>query len=54
MLILTACREFSIERQDSNPHAGNNRIEFFFIGLNLLTLLAAWLTARIWYRGVKV
>jgi hypothetical protein len=28
-----------------------NNSRFFFIGLNLLTLLAAWLIARVWYRG---
>ena len=31
-----------------------NHSRFFFIGLNLLTLLAAWLIAHLWYRGVKV
>lgn len=33
--------------------SGNSRIEIYFIGLNLLTLLAAWSIARLWYRGVK-
>ena len=33
--------------------SGSGRIEFFFIGLNLLTLLAAWSIARIWYRVEK-
>jgi hypothetical protein len=33
--------------------SGNSRIEFFFIGLNSLTLLAAWLIARLWYRAAK-
>jgi hypothetical protein len=33
--------------------SGNSRIEIYFIGLNLLTLLAAWSIARLWYRGGK-
>ena len=33
--------------------SGNGRMEFSFIGLNLLTLLAAWAIARLWYRGAK-
>jgi hypothetical protein len=33
--------------------SGNGRIEFFFIGLNLLTFLAAIWIARIWYRVAK-
>jgi len=33
--------------------SGNWRIEVYFIGLNLLTLVAAWLITRLWYRGVK-
>ena len=35
-------------------NSGNGRIEFFFIGLNLLTLVAAWLIARLWYQVKKV
>ncbi len=35
-------------------NSGNARIEFYFIGLNLLTLLAAWLIARVWYQAAKV
>ncbi len=35
-------------------NSGNGRIEFFFLGLNLLVLLAAWVIARLWYRGIKV
>ncbi len=34
-------------------NSGNGRIEFFFIGLNLLVLLAAWLIARLWYRAAR-
>jgi hypothetical protein len=34
-------------------NSGSGRIEFYFIGLNLLTLLAAWLIARLWYRATK-
>jgi hypothetical protein len=34
-------------------NSGNGRIEAYFIGLNLLTLLAAWVMARIWYRLAK-
>jgi hypothetical protein len=34
-------------------NSGNGKIEFFFIGLNLLVLLAAWLVARLWYRAAK-
>jgi hypothetical protein len=33
--------------------SGNGRIEFHFIGLNLLLLLAAWSVTRLWYRGKK-
>jgi len=35
-------------------NSGNDRIEFFFIGLNLLTLLAAWLVTRLWHQAAKV
>jgi hypothetical protein len=31
-------------------NSGNGRIELFFLGLNLLVLLAAWVIARLWYR----
>lgn len=34
-------------------NSGDGRIEFFFIGLNLLTLLAAWLVARLWHQAAK-
>jgi hypothetical protein len=34
-------------------NSGNWHIEFFFIGLNLITLLAAWLIADLWYRAAK-
>lgn len=34
-------------------NSGNRRIEFYFIGLNLLTLLAAWLIARVWRQAAK-
>jgi hypothetical protein len=33
--------------------SGNLRIEAYFIGLNLLILLAAWLIARIWRQAAK-
>lgn len=34
-------------------NSGNGRIEAYFIALNLLTLLAAWLIARAWYQAAK-
>jgi hypothetical protein len=33
--------------------SGNFKIEAYFVGLNLLTLLAAWALARICYRFTR-